>query len=70
MYGQPMSPEERAAFQRQLDQERHAKLGQRIRGIRALNRWMPLKEIADRAGVSLAYVEDVLGGKAPPAYVV
>jgi len=64
-----MPPEERAALQRQLDQERHAKLAQRIRGIRALNRWMPFKEIADRVGVSLAYVEDALGEKSPPAFV-
>ena len=61
MYGQPMPPEERAAFRRQLDQERQAKLGQRIRGTRALNRWMPLREIADRAGVSAEYLEEALG---------
>ena len=65
----PMSPEERAAFQREMDEYRASKLDQRIRGTRALNPWMPFRQIADRCGVSLACVEEVLGEKAPPDYI-
>ena len=67
MYGQPMPPEEHAALQRKLDEERQAKLGQRILGIRAAHRTMPVKEIAYRVGVSAGYVEQVLARAAGPS---
>lgn len=50
----------------EAEERRHALIRQRIRGIRASYRHMPVKEIAFRVGVSAEYVERAL---APAAAV-
>jgi len=51
------------------DQRHHALIRQRILGIRAANPSMSIREIAGRAGVSIAYAEEALGEKSAPAFV-
>ncbi len=46
-----------------------ARTRQRILGLRASDRTMPVKEIAYRVGVSTAFVEQALGVKAAPEVV-
>jgi hypothetical protein len=53
----------------QIEQRRQERIRQRILGIRASDRTMPVKEIAYRVGVSLDVVEQALGVKAAPEVV-
>ena len=61
-----LTADDRAALRFQAEQRRHALIRQRILGMRASNRTMPVREIAYRVGVSAPYVEEVTGEKSPP----
>ena len=61
-----LTVDDRAALRYQAGQRRHALIRQRILGLRASHRTMPVKEIAYRVGVSARYVEELTGEKSPP----
>ena len=62
------APEDIARARAEIRARQQARTRQRILGLRAADRTLPVKEIAYRAGVSAGYVEQVLAqaAAAPP----
>ena len=63
-----MSPtaEDIARVRAEIRARQEERTRERILGLRAADRTMPVKEIAYRVGVSAYYVEEVTGEKSPP----
>jgi hypothetical protein len=61
-----LQQQRRADVRRQIEQRQQQRIRQRILGIRAANRTMPVREIAYRVGVSREQAQAALGETDPP----